>query len=145
MLEMKYKYWSTSCSTGFQFNFQITISAEKLEKEPFIFGDFLDVNAPTNNRIYRHLPDRKTLTTLLDEYYLRIRSLVDEFVKVDDFVPHEFNLSTVIDIRAANGQLVNKLLYLDTICVIAIMICNTLYYIISIKFKNDYLYVAYSA
>nr|XP_039247972.1 dynein heavy chain 6, axonemal-like [Styela clava] len=52
--------------------FKITITAEKLESEPLIFGDFLDMNVPVASRIYRHLPDRRMLNTLLMEYYMRI-------------------------------------------------------------------------
>uniref|UniRef100_H2YVP8 AAA+ ATPase domain-containing protein n=1 Tax=Ciona savignyi TaxID=51511 RepID=H2YVP8_CIOSA len=53
--------------------FKITIPAETLQNAPIIFGDFLDMNAPSASRMYRQLPSHNMLSTLLEEYYMRIR------------------------------------------------------------------------
>jgi len=52
---------------------QVTIPPETLQHKPFIFGDFLDMNAPAATRVYRSLPGHNVLATLLEEYYMRIR------------------------------------------------------------------------
>uniref|UniRef100_H2YVP9 AAA+ ATPase domain-containing protein n=1 Tax=Ciona savignyi TaxID=51511 RepID=H2YVP9_CIOSA len=52
----------------------ITIPAETLQNAPIIFGDFLDMNAPSASRMYRQLPSHNMLSTLLEEYYMRISS-----------------------------------------------------------------------
>uniref|UniRef100_H2YVQ6 AAA+ ATPase domain-containing protein n=1 Tax=Ciona savignyi TaxID=51511 RepID=H2YVQ6_CIOSA len=54
--------------------FKITIPAETLQNAPIIFGDFLDMNAPSASRMYRQLPSHNMLSTLLEEYYMRISS-----------------------------------------------------------------------
>ena len=47
-------------------------SADKLMKEPVIFGDFVDMPGDSSqSRVYKPITDMKKLAQSLEEYYMR--------------------------------------------------------------------------
>ncbi|XP_071789676.1 dynein axonemal heavy chain 6-like isoform X2 [Asterias amurensis] len=52
--------------------FKVKWSAEKLHDEPILFGDFLDLNAPSVDRVYRHISDYDKLAQILEEFMIRV-------------------------------------------------------------------------
>lgn len=52
--------------------FQVKWTAEKLQNEPFLFGDFLDLNVPSAERVYRPISDYEKLAHILEEYIVRV-------------------------------------------------------------------------
>ncbi|XP_071833092.1 dynein axonemal heavy chain 6-like isoform X4 [Apostichopus japonicus] len=52
--------------------FRVKWTAEKLQNEPFLFGDFLDLNVPSGERVYRPISDYDKLAHILEEYIVRV-------------------------------------------------------------------------
>ncbi|XP_022090728.1 dynein heavy chain 6, axonemal-like isoform X2 [Acanthaster planci] len=52
--------------------FKVKWTPEKLHDEPILFGDFLDLNAPSVDRVYRHISDYDKLAQILEEYMVRV-------------------------------------------------------------------------
>ena len=52
--------------------FQVKWSAQKLHDEPILFGDFLDLNAPSGGRTYRLISDYEKLANILEDYLIRV-------------------------------------------------------------------------
>ncbi|XP_071963333.1 dynein axonemal heavy chain 6-like [Antedon mediterranea] len=53
-------------------HFKLKWSAEQLYTKPFMFGDFMDVNAPSAERIYRGMPDPSRTVQVLEDYLVRM-------------------------------------------------------------------------
>lgn len=56
----------------FSYLVQVKWTAEKLQNEPFLFGDFLDLNVPSGERVYRPISDYDKLAHILEEYIVRV-------------------------------------------------------------------------
>eukprot|EP00058_Branchiostoma_floridae_P021107 XP_002606597.1 hypothetical protein BRAFLDRAFT_120109 [Branchiostoma floridae] len=53
--------------------FKVTWTAQKLCREPVMFGDFLDMHAPSSvGRVYRYVTNKKKLAGILEEYHNRL-------------------------------------------------------------------------
>ncbi|XP_033124826.1 dynein heavy chain 6, axonemal-like [Anneissia japonica] len=53
-------------------HFKLKWSAEQLFAKPLMFGDFMDVNAPSAERIYRAMPDPSRTVQVLEDYLVRM-------------------------------------------------------------------------
>ncbi|XP_019625905.1 PREDICTED: LOW QUALITY PROTEIN: dynein heavy chain 6, axonemal-like [Branchiostoma belcheri] len=53
--------------------FKVSWTADKLCREPVMFGDFLDMHAPSSvGRVYRYVSNKKKLAGILEEYHNRL-------------------------------------------------------------------------
>ncbi|XP_078503488.1 dynein axonemal heavy chain 14 [Lissotriton helveticus] len=52
--------------------FKVSWSTETLMKDPVIYVDFLDMNTPVENRIYRPVTNHKKLVSTMEEYRIRM-------------------------------------------------------------------------
>ncbi|XP_063958044.1 dynein axonemal heavy chain 6-like isoform X2 [Lytechinus pictus] len=84
--------------------FKVKWSAEKLRDEPFLFGDFLDLNAPSAERIYRPINDYGKLASILEEFLVRINYSGGQLVFFREALEHIVRAARVF--RQPGGHMV---------------------------------------
>ena len=47
------------------------MTLEAFEQAPLLYGDFLDLNAPSINRVYRPMQSTAQIAAILEEFHLR--------------------------------------------------------------------------
>ncbi|XP_063728306.1 dynein axonemal heavy chain 6-like isoform X2 [Symsagittifera roscoffensis] len=52
-------------------HFKIKMSMEYFDQSPLLYGDFLDLNSPSNNRVYRPMQSTAQIAAILEEFHLR--------------------------------------------------------------------------
>ncbi|XP_075255484.1 dynein axonemal heavy chain 6-like isoform X3 [Convolutriloba macropyga] len=52
-------------------HFKIKMTLEAFEQAPLLYGDFLDLNAPSINRVYRPMQSTAQIAAILEEFHLR--------------------------------------------------------------------------